>query len=124
MHIVFYGAGGIGGYFGARLIAAGEHVSFVARGRHAQVMREQGLRIKSPIGNAQVAVPSISDDPAALPAADLILFAVKMPDAESAAARLKPLMKPGTVVLPMQNGVEIVDLLTAALGAAPVALGA
>jgi 2-dehydropantoate 2-reductase len=124
MHIVFYGAGGIGGYFGARLIAAGEHVSFVARGRHAQAMREQGLRIKSPIGDAQVAVPSISDDPAALPAADLIVFAVKMPDAESAAARLKPLMKPGTVVLPMQNGVEIVDVLTAALGAAPVALGA
>ncbi|HSC00572.1 MAG TPA: 2-dehydropantoate 2-reductase [Burkholderiaceae bacterium] len=124
MHIVFYGAGGIGGYFGARLLAAGEHVSFVARGRHAQAMRERGLRVKSPLGDAQVAVPSISDDPAALPKADLVVFAVKMPDAESAAARLGPLLKPGTVVLPLQNGVEIVDVLTAALGAAPVALGA
>jgi 2-dehydropantoate 2-reductase len=124
MHIVFYGAGGIGGYFGARLLAAGEDVSFVARGRHAQAMRERGLRIKSPLGNAQVRVPSLSDDPAALPKADLIVFAVKMPDAEAAAARLAPLMKPGTVVLPLQNGVEIVDLLTAALGPAPVALGA
>jgi len=124
MHIVFFGAGGIGGYFGARLLAAGETVSFVARGRHAQAMREHGLRIKSPLGDAQVGVPSISDDPATLPQADLIVFAVKMPDAESTAARLAPLMKPGTVVLPLQNGVEIVDVLTSALGPEPVALGA
>ena len=124
MHIVFYGAGGIGGYFGARLLAAGERVSFVARGRHAQAMREHGLRVKSPLGDVQVAVPSISDDPATLPAADVVVFAVKMPDAEAAAARLVPLMKPSTVVLPLQNGVEIVDVLTAQLGAAPVALGA
>ena len=124
MHIVFYGAGGIGGYFGARLLAAGEDVSFVARGRHAQAMREHGLRIKSPLGDAQVATPSVSDDPAALPPADFVVFAVKMPDAQSAAARLQPLMKPGTVVLPLQNGVEIVDVLSAALGSAAVALGA
>jgi 2-dehydropantoate 2-reductase len=124
MHIVFYGAGGIGGYFGARLLAAGEQVSFVARGRHAQAMREHGLRVRSPLGDLQVAVPSLSDDPTALPKADLVVFAVKMPDAESAAALLKTLLKPETVVLPLQNGVEIVDVLTAALGAEPVALGA
>jgi len=124
MHIVFYGAGGIGGYFGARLLAAGESVSFVARGKHAQAMREHGLRVKSPLGDVQVAVPSLSDDPAALPPADIVVFTVKMPDAEASAARLAPLMKAGTVVLPLQNGVEIVDVLTAALGPEPVALGA
>ena len=124
MHIVFYGAGGIGGYFGARLLAAGEQVSFVARGRHAQAMREHGLRVKSPLGDLQVAVPSLSDDPARLGSADLVVFAVKMPDAESAAARLKPLLTADTVVLPLQNGVEVVDLLSATLGPQPVALGA
>jgi 2-dehydropantoate 2-reductase len=124
VHIVFYGAGGIGGYFGARLLAAGENVSFVARGRHAQAMREHGLRVKSPLGDVAVAVPSLSDDPAALPPADLVVFTVKMPDADAAAARLAPLMKPGTVVLPLQNGVEIADLLAAHVGAAAVALGA
>jgi 2-dehydropantoate 2-reductase len=124
MHTVFYGAGGIGGYFGARLLAAGERVSFVARGRHAQAIREHGLRVKSPLGDVQVAVPSISDDPAALAQADLIVFAVKMPDAAAAAARLAPLMQATTVVLPLQNGVEIVDVLTTALGPGPVALGA
>jgi 2-dehydropantoate 2-reductase len=124
MHIVFYGAGGIGGYFGARLLAAGEQVSFVARGRHAEAMREHGLRVTSPLGNVQVAVPSISDDPAALAQADIVVFTVKMPDADAAAARLAPLMRPGTVVLPLQNGVEIADVLAARVGAAPVALGA
>lgn len=123
MHIVFYGAGGIGGYFGARLLAAGADVSFVARGRQAQAMREHGLRVKSPLGDLQVAAPSISDDPAVLPPADLVVFAVKMPDAEAAAGRSRPLLKPGTVVLPLQNGVEIVDVLSAAIGPAPVALG-
>jgi 2-dehydropantoate 2-reductase len=80
--------------------------------------------VKSPLGDLQVAAPSLSDDPARLPPADLVVFAVKMPDAEAAAAQLKPLLKPGTVVLPLQNGVEIVDVLTAALGPEPVALGA
>src|SRR6185503_1012297 len=93
-------------------------------GRHAQAMREHGLRVKSPLGDLQVAVPSLSDDPARLGSADLVVFAVKMPDAESAAARLKPLLKPDTVVLPLQNGVEVVDLLSATLGSQPVALGA
>lgn len=124
MHIVFYGAGGIGGYFGGRLLAAGERVSFVARGRHAQAMREHGLQVKSPLGDVQVAVDRVSDDPEALGPADLVVFAVKWPDAEAAAARLAPLVKPGTVVLPFQNGVEIAELLQRHLGEAAVALGA
>ena len=124
LHIVFYGAGAIGGYFGARLLAAGEQVSFVARGRHAQAIREGGLRVKSPLGDVQVDVASISDDPAALGAADLVVFTVKMFDAEDAAARLAPLMKPGTVVLPLQNGVEIAELLARHVDREAVALGA
>lgn len=124
MHIVFFGAGGIGGYFGARLLAAGADVSFVARGAHAQAMRESGLRLRSPLGDLQVQVPSVSESPQALRPADVIVFGVKMFDAESAAGQLAPLMQAGSVVLPLQNGVDIVDLLTARLGAAAVALGA
>lgn len=123
MHIVFYGAGGIGGYFGARLLAAGANVSFIARGKHAQAMRDNGLHVVSPLGNVQVAVPAVHDDPAALKPADLVVFAVKMFDAESAATRLGPLMQPGTVVLPLQNGVEVSELLARHVGAAAVALG-
>ncbi len=124
MHIVFVGAGGVGGYFGARLIAAGTRVSFVARGRHAQVIAEQGLRLTSPLGDLLVRPHAVAADSGALDAADIVVFAVKLPDAQAAAVSLKPLVRPGTVVLPLQNGVEVADLLAAELGPAAVALGA
>ena len=124
MHIVFVGAGGIGGYFGARLIESGAEVSFVARdGRHAQAIRESGLRVTSPLGNALVRPHVVSADPAAIEAADLVVFTVKMPDAQAAIAQLAPLVRPGTVVLPLQNGVDIADMLAARIGADAVALG-
>ncbi|MFM7533946.1 MAG: ketopantoate reductase family protein [Rubrivivax sp.] len=126
MRIVFIGAGGIGGYFGARLIAAGENVGFVARGAHAQAMRDHGLRVRSPMGDLQVPAPDVHEDPAALAAVgapDLVVFAVKLPDAEAAAERLAPLVGPGTVVLPLQNGVEAAELLARHVPERAVALG-
>ena len=117
LRIVIVGAGGIGGYFGARLIQAGEQVSFVARGAHAAAIRERGLRITSALGDATVRPHAVAEDPAAFGTADLVVFAVKLPDAEGAAARLKPLMRATTVVLPLQNGVDVVDLLAAQVGA-------
>jgi 2-dehydropantoate 2-reductase len=124
MHIVIVGAGGIGGYFGARLIEAGEQVSFVARGAHAAAIREHGLRITSALGDATVRPHAVAEDPAALGAAGLVVFAVKLPDAERAASQLKPLLNDGTVVLPLQNGVDVVDLLAQHVGARAVAAGA
>ena len=126
MRIAFIGAGGIGGYFGARLIAAGEDVAFVARGAHAQAMREHGLHVRSPSGNFTVATPLVHEDPAVLAASgsfDLVVFAVKLPDAEAAARRLAPLVGPGTVVLPLQNGVEAAELLAQHVPPSSVALG-
>jgi 2-dehydropantoate 2-reductase len=126
MRIAFIGAGGIGGYFGARLIAAGEDVAFVARGAHAQAMRERGLHVRSPSGNFTVATPLVHEDPAVLAASgpfDLVVFAVKLPDAEAAARRLAPLVGPGTVVLPLQNGVEAAELLAQHVPPSSVALG-
>src|SRR4249919_3930014 len=103
MHIAIVGAGGIGGYFGARLIEAGEQVSFVARGAHAAAIREHGLRITSALGDATVRPHRVAEDPAALGVADLVVFAVKLPDAERAAAQLNPLLNERSVVLPLQN---------------------
>ena len=123
MQIVFIGAGGIGGYFGGRLAAHGARVAFLARGRHAQALREQGLRIASPLGDLHLPSVTVADDPAALPRADLIVFTVKLPDAEAAAARLPALMGPDTVVLPLQNGVDIAEILARHVGAPAVAQG-
>jgi 2-dehydropantoate 2-reductase len=124
MHIVFVGAGGLGGYFGARLIAAGARVSFVARGRHAEAIRRTGLQVTSPLGDLLVQPAAISADPAVLAPADLLLFTVKLPDADAAAATLAPLLRHDTVILPLQNGVEISELLAARFGVARVAAGA
>ena len=132
MHIVIIGAGGIGGYFGARLIQAGAQVSFVARGAHGQAIAEHGLRVTSALGDALVRPHAVAATPAALAVAlaaaglapaDLIVFAVKLPDAEAAAATLAPLLHPGCIVLPLQNGVDVTELLGAQIGAEAVAAG-
>lgn len=123
MDIVIVGAGGIGGYFGARLAAAGARVSFVARGAHAQAIREQGLQVRSPLGDLSVRPAAVSDDAAELGAAALVIFAVKLPDAEAAAALLAPLLHADTVVLPLQNGVEIAELLDERYGPERIAVG-
>jgi 2-dehydropantoate 2-reductase len=122
-HIAVVGAGGIGGYFGARWIQAGARVSFVARGAHGEAIRKHGLRVTSVLGDAIVRPHHVAADPAEIGAADLVVFAVKLPDAQDAAAKLKPLLRAGTVVLPLQNGVDVVDLLAREVGAAAVAVG-
>jgi 2-dehydropantoate 2-reductase len=123
MHIAIVGAGGIGGYFGARWIEAGARVSLVARGAHGAAIRKQGLRVTSALGDAVVRPHHVSADPSEIGAADLVVFAVKLPDAQQAAAQLKPLLRGGTVVLPLQNGVDVVDMLAREVGAGAVAVG-
>jgi 2-dehydropantoate 2-reductase len=122
-HIAVVGAGGIGGYFGARWIQAGARVSFVARGAHGEAIRKHGLRVASALGDAIVRPHHVCADPAEIGAVDLVVFAVKLPDAQDAAAKLKPLLRAGTVVLPLQNGVDVVDMLAREVGAAAVAVG-
>ncbi|MFX8903252.1 2-dehydropantoate 2-reductase N-terminal domain-containing protein, partial [Acinetobacter baumannii] len=43
------GAGGVGGYFGGLLAAAGADVTFIARGAHLAAIRRDGLSIESPV---------------------------------------------------------------------------
>jgi 2-dehydropantoate 2-reductase len=75
MRIVVMGAGGVGGYFGARLAQAGNDVAFVARGRHLAAIRERGLGVKSALGDVRLPQPVVTDNPATLAPADVVLFA-------------------------------------------------
>ena len=118
MRIAVVGAGGVGGYFGGRLAASGADIHFLARGAHLQAMRASGLRIVSPKGDVHVPRINASDDPGAIGPADVVLFAVKMYDIEPAARALAPLLGPNTIVLPFQNGVDGVDIVTRAVGRA------
>jgi 2-dehydropantoate 2-reductase len=123
MKIAVMGAGGVGGYFGGRLAQAGHEVSFVARGSHLEAIKATGLRLKSPLGDATLQVRA-SDKPAELGDADVVLFAVKLWDTESAAEAIRPLVAKGGVVIPFQNGVESIDRIGAVLGREHVMGGA
>ncbi len=123
MRIAVMGAGGVGGYFGGRLAQAGHDVSFVARGKHLEAIRAKGLTLKSPLGDAVIKVRA-AEDPAELGIADVVLFAVKLWDTESAAERMRPLVEKGGVVIPFQNGVESIERVGRLLGAERVMGGA
>lgn len=123
MRIAVFGAGGIGGYFGAQFARAGHEVSFVARGRHLAALQEQGLTVESGVGPVQSLPVRASDDPSQLPAADVVMFCVKLWDVESAAAQVAPLLAAGGIVIPFQNGVESHRVLMRVLGEPRVAGG-
>jgi 2-dehydropantoate 2-reductase len=110
MRIAAMGAGGVGGYFGARLQQAGHEVTFFARGRHLEAIRSGGLRIESPHGDALLKVRAL-EDPREAGVADVVLFAVKLWDTEAAAEKLRPVVGPGTAIIPFQNGVESIARL-------------
>jgi 2-dehydropantoate 2-reductase len=116
MRIAIMGSGGVGGYVGGRLAAGGQDVTFIARGAHLAALRSQGLRIESALGDATVQPAQATDDPAAIGPVDLVIFAVKLYDTEQAAAATRPLIGPATGVVTMQNGVDSVGVLSAALG--------
>ena len=120
MRIAVMGAGGVGGYFGAKLAKAGHEVAFIARGRHLAAMRERGLTVRSASGEIRLQAPTVSDDPAALGAFDIVLFAVKLWDTESAAEAIRPLLAGGGLVIPFQNGVESIERIGAVVGASKV----
>jgi 2-dehydropantoate 2-reductase len=112
MKIAAMGAGGVGGYFGARLQQAGHEVTFFARGRHLEAIRANGLKVESPHGDALLKV-RVLEDPREAEVADVVLFAVKLWDTEAAAEKLRPIVGPETAVIPFQNGVESISRLRA-----------
>jgi 2-dehydropantoate 2-reductase len=123
MRIAVMGAGGVGGYFGGRLAQAGHEVTFIARGRHLEALREQGLSLRSPAGDAVIRVHATAQ-PAEAGEAQIVLFAVKLWDTESAAEQLRPLVARGAAVIPFQNGVESIARIGEVLGPRRVLGGA
>jgi 2-dehydropantoate 2-reductase len=117
MRIAVIGAGGVGGYFGARLAKAGHDVAFVARGAHLEAMRANGLAVESAGGNVVLPKVTATDDPASLAPVDVVMFCVKLWDVEQAAAQIAPLCAKGGVVIAFQNGIDSVDILAKTLGA-------
>lgn len=124
MKIAVIGAGGVGGYFGAKLIQAGHDLAFVARGAHLTALQTQGLSVEGAAGEFTVRPVRAVRDPAAIGPCDIVLFAVKMYDVDAASALIGPLLGPDTLVLTLQNGIDAPHRLSRGLGARRVLGGA
>jgi len=122
MRVAVMGSGGIGGFYGGKLAAAGEDVTFIARGAHLEAIRRNGLQVKSVAGDFQVR-PNATDNPATIGSAEMVLFCVKGYDTETAAERIRPLVGSETAVLCLQNGVDNEEKLARILGASHVVGG-
>ena len=117
MRLLVLGAGGTGGYFGGRLAQAGVDVSFLVRPARAALLRERGLRLRSPLGDADVRVQVITADALADAAPfDLVLLSCKAYDLDSAMEAIAPAVAAGARVLPLLNGLRHYDALDARFG--------
>jgi 2-dehydropantoate 2-reductase len=123
MKIAIFGSGGVGGYFGGRLAAAGEDVTFIARGAHLKALQQLGLHIASPEGALHLHTVQATDQPQTIGPVDVVLLTVKLYDLDSAAATLAPMIGPDTVVITLQNGVDAMDMVAKHVGTAHVAGG-
>lgn len=104
MRVAVMGSGGLGGYFGARLSHGGAEVNFIARGKHLQAMRSEGLRIEGPDA---ISLPRVNatDNPDEIGIVDVVMLCVKLWDTEAALRQIRPLVGPATTIISFQNGV-------------------
>ena len=116
MHVAVFGTGAVGGYFGGRLAEAGSDVAFIARGRQLRALRDDGLTVESPDGDLRIAPARATDDPAEVGTVDLVIVGTKAWQVAEAGRALRPMIGPGTSVLPLQNGVEASAELARELG--------
>ena len=116
MRIAVMGSGAVGGYFGAKLAAAGHQVAFIARGKHLDAIEANGLRVISPNTDLHIRQAQFTADPKRVGAVDLILFCVKSYDTETAAETIKPMVSDRTIILSLQNGIDNPDKLARMFG--------
>lgn len=104
MRIAFMGSGGLGGYFGARLCGTDSEVHFIARGRHLEAMKSDGLRVEGPV---PIHIPHVNatDDPGQVGVVDFVMLGVKLWDTEAALEQIRPMVGPDTAIISFQNGV-------------------
>jgi len=116
MEIAIIGAGGVGGYYGAKMANAGYNVLFVARGEHLKAIRTNGIQIKSILGDFSVNPARVTDKISDLGEADFILLGMKAWQVTEVAMELRGVIRTDATILPLQNGVMAFDELALELG--------
>lgn len=122
MKIVVIGAGGVGGYFGSKLVQAGFDTTFIARGKHRDAIDKKGLRVKSFMGDLHV-YPKTTESYSVIENADLILLCVKAWQLKEVAKSIDPFVSSKAMVLPLQNGADNAQTLSDTMGAEKVLAG-
>lgn len=114
LRVAVMGAGAVGCYFGGMLARAGHEVTLVARPQHVEAIRRAGLRMETKTFDEHVRLNAASDA-SGVRDADLVLFCVKSMDTEEAGRQLQPFLRPDTLVLCLQNGVDNAERLRGVL---------
>lgn len=120
MRILVIGAGGVGGYFGGRLLQAGRDVTFLVRPRRAAQLAEHGLVIKSQYGDYRHPNPPTVQANELTKPFDVVLLSCKAYDLDDAIRSFAPAVGPNTAILPMLNGMQHIDALVEAFGTGAV----
>ena len=116
MKIAVVGTGGIGGYYGMQLIAAGQEVHFLATARHVPPVRERGMLLSTDAGTEAFVPASITSDPAEIGPVDIVLTTVKLYNLRESMEQIAPLVGPETLVVTTQNGVTAPDTVAEYVG--------
>lgn len=116
MRILVLGAGGIGGYYGARIQAAGGDVTFLVRPARAEQLKNEGLKVSSPFGDLQLS-PKVVTQEELNARYDVIIVSCKAYDLDSAMDAIAPAVGEGSVILPLLNGVRHIEALVGRFGA-------
>lgn len=115
MHVVIFGAGAVGGYFGARLQQHGVRTTFYVRQKRAEQLKERGLRVTSPHGDLHLQ-PVLATIPEDIVLPNLVVVGLKQYHLEAAMPDLRKLVEGGATILPLLNGIGHMQKLTDAFG--------
>ena len=106
MKVCIFGAGAVGSNIAARICAANTaEMSVVARGTQLKAIREKGLLLKSGGKEIRGKPAAATDDPASLPAQDLVVVTLKAHALPALAPTLERLLAPDGCAVFMLNGI-------------------
>lgn len=117
MRVLILGAGGVGGYFGGRLLEAGRDVTFLVRPARAERLARTGLIVKSPFGDINIPTPPTVTSDAIEDPFDVVLLSCKAYDLDDAIEAVQPAIGPGTSIVPLLNGMRHLEVLDDRFGA-------
>jgi 2-dehydropantoate 2-reductase len=111
MKVAIIGTGGVGGYFGGKIAKAGFDVTFLARGKQLEALQNNGLTVKSILGDFHVDSVQATDSISSIGKCDLVILCSKAWQLKEVLIDLKSILKDDSVILPLQNGVVAADEL-------------